>query len=344
MKLYPTVCIAKKIPYATLDIKSDPEGARVFVNGEWLGVTPMVTENLRPQKIEIVLRKDGFKAHTEMIELSNDEERNYFTKLQQNNGVVMKPDWEEDSDSHQWTNPAGVKLIQFAKSKMVSAWEVRVKDYMQFTQNTGHRQPKNPLFPQTANHPIVGVSKQDAMAYCKWLTLKDRKADRIGPEYEYRLPTDKEWSKLCGLKNEKGDHPAERYVQAQLDPKLKQNYPWGTVFPPRKKVANLADTAAARATGVRNDRVILNYTDGFENTAAVGSLLPNRLGIYDLSGNAYEWVSDPYSSESEFDVARGGSWASYNPSNLKSWSRFPTQKEYRDNLYGFRYVLVDTRE
>jgi len=344
MKLYPTVCIAKEIPFATLSIKSNPEGARVFVNGEWLGVTPMVAEKIRPQKIEIVLRKDGYKAHSQVIELSNSEKHNYFKTLQQNNGVVMKPDWDEFDEPHQWTNAAGVKLVQFAKTKMVSAWELRVKDYMEFTQNTGHRQPKAPLFPQTPNHPIVGVSKQDAVAYCKWLTERDRKADRIGPEHEYRLPTDKEWSEICGLKDEKGENPAERYSQAQLDPRMNKIYPWGNVFPPRRKVANLADAAAAKAAGMQNDRVILNYNDGFVNTAAVGSLLPNKLGIYDLSGNVYEWVSDPYSPESELDVARGGSWASHNPNDLKTWSRFPTQNEYRDNLYGFRYVLVDTRE
>ncbi len=342
LNLYPTLCIAKAIPFATLDIKSDPEGARVFVDGEWLGVTPMVAENLRPQKIKIVLRKDGYKGNSEIIELSNDEERNYFAKLQQNNGVVMKPDWEENAEPHLWTNNAGVKLVQFAKSKMVSIWEVRIKDYMEFTQNTGHRQPKDPLFPQTPNHPIVGVSKQDAIAYCKWLTLKDREADRIGPEHEYRLPTDAEWSELSGLKNEKGKSPAERYLQAQLDSELSKVYPWGKVFPPRRKIANLADAAAAKAPGVQNEKVIANYNDGFVNTAAVGSLLPNKLGIHDLSGNVYEWVSDVYNTESDLDVARGGSWASHNPNDLKTWSRFPTQKEYRDNLYGFRYVLVDT--
>jgi formylglycine-generating enzyme required for sulfatase activity len=61
--------------------------------------------------------------------------------------------------------------------------------------------------------------------------------------------------------------------------------------------------------------------DGFANTAPTGSFKPNALGIFDMHGNVWEWVSDcwhaTYASDEEknapickYHVLRGGSWSS----------------------------------
>jgi len=88
---------------------------------------------------------------------------------------------------------------------------------------------------------------------------------------------------------------------------------------------------------------LLDYEDGFVNTSPVGSFEANVLGIYDLSGNVYEWILDPYRSEDDLATVRGGSWATFLEKDLKSWSRFSIKKGLRDNQYGFRVVLIDTR-
>jgi formylglycine-generating enzyme len=51
-----------------------------------------------------------------------------------------------------------------------------------------------------------------------------------------------------------------------------------------------------------------SLADGFFYTAPVGSFAPNRIGLYDMIGNVWEWTSDAYDSQETLRVARGGSW------------------------------------
>ncbi len=83
---------------------------------------------------------------------------------------------------------------------------------------------------------------------------------------------------------------------------------------------------------------------------AVGSLKPNELGIYDMSGNAWEWCLDyfgKYSSSTQsdpqgpasspFKVIRGGSW--YYVGNLaRITARDGPYPHYTNYNYGFRVV------
>jgi RNA polymerase sigma factor (sigma-70 family) len=74
----------------------------------------------------------------------------------------------------------------------MSATEVTVAQYMQFVQATGHRAPeanRRKPFARNPNTPITGVSWDDAMAFCAWLT-----ATQPGT---YCLPTEAEWEYAC---------------------------------------------------------------------------------------------------------------------------------------------------
>ena len=110
--------------------------------------------------------------------------------------------------------------------------------------------------------------------------------------------------------------------------------PWGTQWPPPKGAGNYAgedDGWSSKITG---------YTDGSKYTAKVGSYPPNRLGIFDLGGNVWEWCEDWYDGERKARVLRGASFLNEFPAVLLSSSRFNHAPDGRHDNFGFRCVVV----
>ena len=155
---------------------------------------------------------------------------------------------------------------------------------------------RNAGFEQTDEHPVVNVSWNDAVEFCKWLSKKEGKT--------YRLPTEAEWEYACRAGT------TTRYYSGD-DPET------------LAKVGNVAD-AAAKAK-FPDWKYTIKANDGYVFTAPVGKFKPNAFGLYDMHGNAWQWCADWYGAEyyatSPADdptgpdsgygrVLRGGSWAS----------------------------------
>lgn len=64
------------------------------------------------------------------------------------------------------------------------------------------------------------------------------------------------------------------------------------------------------------DKISWNYENSGDKTKPIGTKEPNELGIYDMTGNVWEWTSDGYSDSyndkrsSYYYVYRGGNWSS----------------------------------
>jgi formylglycine-generating enzyme required for sulfatase activity len=88
-----------------------------------------------------------------------------------------------------------------------------------------------------------------------------------------------------------------------------------------------------------------------QQTAPVGSFKPNDFGLYDMQGNVFEWVEDPWhdsykdapvdgsawlqDGDARLRVVRGGSW-NYDATSLRAASRNRFSNVNRYNIIGFR--------
>jgi predicted Ser/Thr protein kinase len=109
-------------------------------------------------------------------------------------------------------------------------------------------------------------------------------------------------------------------------------YPWGDEPPSGGRLGNFAD----RAFGRRLNRPYIDgYDDRFEDLAPVGSFDANPLGLFDVSGNLWEWVSD---RTGELRVLRGGSWTSL-AAGLANRARVVKQFDFVTSDIGFRCVV-----
>jgi formylglycine-generating enzyme required for sulfatase activity len=126
-------------------------------------------------------------------------------------------------------------------------------------------------------------------------------------------------------------------LPAHKDDRIKEVYPWGKTWPPPRGIGNFADRAGKAR--FKDFPVIPNYDDGFPTTSPVGQYPANRYGLYDLTGNVWQWCEDWYDAGRTHHVARGGSWRSATPRALWSSHRSAVP-DGRDSSLGFRCVLA----
>jgi CHAT domain-containing protein/sulfatase-modifying factor enzyme 1 len=109
--------------------------------------------------------------------------------------------------------------------------------------------------PKLDDHPVTQVSWYAAEAFCEWMGG--------------RLPRLKEWQEVA--------HTAEH------------RFPWGPERPALTPL-NFCD----RACLLKGRGIVPDWEDGFPETAPVGSFPAGRTreGVFDLSGNVWEWTAD----------------------------------------------------
>ncbi|MEI7910899.1 MAG: SUMF1/EgtB/PvdO family nonheme iron enzyme [Verrucomicrobiota bacterium] len=329
--LKPFRVTVRQIAYASIELTTHPAGAEVYLNGAPVGFAsePLLISKVKPGAVELIIVREGYKPDTEKLTIKPGQTLPLSVNLVENQGVIF---------GRAWQNGIGMKFVPIGQDLMVSIWETRVRDYDLFIKESNHRAPLAPGFLQTPDHPVVMVTRDDAMAFCEWLTQREQQpgVERIAASHVYRLPSDVEWSQMVGLEENLGISPSWR------DARKERIFPWGTEWPPPGKVGDFADASAALAPGTSGERTIPGYDDGFAQTAPVGSFPANSRGIFDLSGNVHEWVADAYSmvDPNRLGVLRGGGWNTYQAENLYSGSRHPQPPDTVADIYGFRVVLA----
>ncbi len=240
----------------------------------------------------------------------------------------------------------------------IGKYEVTIEEYMAFVEDTKGNKPewleegnsyninengKNKDYYRKAGmsldekdkrKPITGVSWNNAVAYCDWLSKKTNK--------KYNLLSEAQWEYAAGG----GDDT--KYVEMRRTNNVETTH----------ALSLHGASVRTKYAGTNNENELGKYAwydkNSESKTHEVGTRDPNQLGIYDMSGNVWEWCLDTWhgnyenapkdgsawiDNSSDNRVNRGGSW-DYGASNCRVWYRSNWNANYRNYYLGFRVVLV----
>jgi formylglycine-generating enzyme required for sulfatase activity len=198
-----------------------------------------------------------------------------------------------------------------------------------------------PGFPQGPNHPAVALSWDDAIRFCNWLSERaglppaydeetgafldesGEPTDDVTKVKGFRLPTEAEW--------EYAAREGGREV----------------------RFGNGESVARSSQINFMGDVGEYEFLElgGYERrTVPVGSYPPNAFGLFDMSGNAWEWVSDrfgsyqsaaqtdPYTLKGDEQILRGGRWGG-DAFEARVFHRSSWVRNDRCNNSGFRVAV-----
>ncbi len=196
---------------------------------------------------------------------------------------------------------------------------------------------KSPGYPYAVqdSFPVTCCSWKDAIAFCHWLTSRERKAGRLTKDQEYRLPTEVEWEYACRA-NQKG----------------RPRFWWGNDWEDAKEKANVRDATPLTA----EDTVTWDDAEEWEDKWSFvspadhfGKAGRNPFGLADMLGNVAEWILDGYvekQAEPSFQttiadkrVLRGGSFQN-GAAKLRNAARSAADPSAARQDIGFRIVCA----
>ncbi len=270
-----------------------------------------------------------------------DRIKNTDIKIDPNEVVMISKDTAYINDEGQIINetitrPLGT-LFDFLHTRIVNIYPDEtcwVNDF-----NNSYNEPYMRLYfnhPGYNDYPVVGVSWEQATAFCVWRTdylLKSVKLKDGRVIESYRLPTEAE------------------FEYAARAGKSENKYPWSQSGVESSKGCFLGNFKPDRG----------NYPkDGHLITSRVASFSPNEFGLYDMAGNVAEWTSTSFlesgpeimndinpeyrynaAKEDRYvmkkKVVRGGSWKDVAHDIRSDMRTFEFQNEQRSYI-GFRCV------
>ena len=279
------------------------------------------------------------------------------------NIVVDLESWRIPRFGHIWTNSLQMQLLPAPNGARFWAGrtETTVEQFSTFAAATGLVPTSinsitvngatnigltwvNAFPDQSPSHPVVGVSWEEAKAFCEWLTQTELSMGRLTERQRYSLPTSAQWTILAG----------------------NYRFPWGESFPPNANQGNYAGNEVIGPDWPPTwNSLVLEYNDPQSpRTVKVGRYAGNVNRFDSLAGNAAEWCDSWYSESQShsrqsdwtipsgrlksdrggkyFRVVRGGSWFdSKDEDMLRTSTEWAETPDTRNDRVGFRVILIE---
>lgn len=215
-----------------------------------------------------------------------------------------------DEDQGAYSDEKPAHLVTITRGYWLGEHPVTNGQYREFVEATGHEAPEywnDRRFSDPAQ-PVVGVSWEDAQAFCAWINVQVP----AGNGLRLRLPSEAEWE--YGARGRDG-----------------RRYPWGNEEPDGTRASYGLDGNTGGPSPVG------------QHAAGV-----SPFGLQDMAGNVWEWCEDVYgeyeaapaqdpvaTGRGSSRVRRGGSWGN-SARYVRAALRFAGERGSRYDSIGFR--------
>jgi formylglycine-generating enzyme required for sulfatase activity len=297
-----------------INVKSTPAGATVYVNGVQKGFTPMTISGLSPGSTGLKIVLDGYEMvdDTVKIEAGKEETMNYTLA-----GVAAAPPAKPGTETQVKPPSTEVKPPPTGMSPTRREWKDPTTG-MEFVWVEGgtYQMGCGPLagdcYPNESPEHEVTVSGfwigKYAVTQGQWQKVmgSNPSAFKKGDNYPVETVTWDDAKEFIRTLSGKSGYAFRLPTEAEWE-----------------YAARSGGKAEKYAGGSDIDAVAWYVSNSGRSTHPVGTKAPNGLGIYDMSGNVWQWCEDVYddhayskhqrnnpvsNSGSTLRVLRGGSW------------------------------------
>ena len=343
--------------YGSLNVESQPMFANVTINGKSYGDTPMSIDNLLIGDYEVVLSKDGCATVTLRVTITENNLSTIEATLQQGGEMAIRNDASDNSiiddramvdDMLSTTNLTSGLMPRWSSNVTVSQKDVLQKLIDSMVKVEGG------TFTMGATSEQGSASWDDEKP-AHQVTISDYMIAKTEVTQEL-------WEAIMGSnpsRYESEDFPVEQVSWDDCQKFiLKLNGLTGLNFRlPTEAEWEYAARGGNKSKGYEysgsNDISCVAWYKGNASlkTHAVATMSPNELGLYDISGNVFEWCSDwydSYNSNSQINpkgplsgyyrVFRGGGMSSL-PGNCRVSFRSYGNPDRSSNYLGLRLAL-----
>lgn len=296
-----TIALNNPVPiYGSLIVDGTPSDAKVYVNGKYMGLSSLVVNQLLIGEYKVVLEKDGYDKQEKKVQISENQEGLIDYTLIKTVAKAPMLTTLQGVDMEKITvNGVSFNMIKVAGGTFTMGATLE--------QGSDAYSAERPSHKVTLSDYMIGETEVTQELWrvvmgtypssfsgtnlpvegISWYDCQTfiRKLNQMTGK-NFRLPTEAEWEYAA-----RGGQKSKGY-----------KYAGGNTL---SVVAWCVDNSSSKTHPVKQKQ-------------------PNELGIYDMSGNVYEWCQDWFGSYSSgaqtnprgsstgaYRVLRGGSWGSH---------------------------------